>query len=183
MVFMHNYMVFRSLLHTFAQQAATACVMYPLQVLFELARYHAPSTIFLDEIDALMGIRGGQGEHEASRRMKTELLVQMDGLAKSNQLVFVLAATNLPWQLDLVSSACKWWPCQVSRSHDVTAMVGLRKPIRVVLLACRHGSCHTRFRGGLSACRLPWPKGCNALPDMLFRDAEARTCQQDSRSD
>ncbi|ESO12368.1 hypothetical protein HELRODRAFT_63272 [Helobdella robusta] len=72
-----------------------------VRVLFELARFHAPSTIFLDEIDALMGERGGpNGEHEGSRRMKTELLVQMDGLAKSNDLVFLLAASNLPWELD-----------------------------------------------------------------------------------
>jgi hypothetical protein len=48
-----------------------------LQVLFDLARYHAPSTVFLDEIDALMGARGEAGEHEASRRMKTELLIQV----------------------------------------------------------------------------------------------------------
>ncbi|KAG2495460.1 hypothetical protein HYH03_006405 [Edaphochlamys debaryana] len=72
-----------------------------VRVLFELARYHAPSTVFLDEIDALMAARGGEGEHEASRRMKTELLIQMDGLAKGNELVFVLAATNLPWELDM----------------------------------------------------------------------------------
>ncbi len=59
------------------------------------------STIFLDEIDALMGQRGsGQSEHEASRRMKTELLIQLDGLAKNNELVFLLAASNLPWDLD-----------------------------------------------------------------------------------
>ena len=38
------------------------------------------------------------GEHEGSRRMKTELLIQMDGLARSNDLVFLLAASNLPWQ-------------------------------------------------------------------------------------
>ncbi|MEW5306471.1 MAG: hypothetical protein WDW36_008933 [Sanguina aurantia] len=72
-----------------------------VRVLFELARHHAPSTIFLDELDALMGARGGEGEHEASRRMKTELLVQMDGLATSPALVFVLCATNLPWELDM----------------------------------------------------------------------------------
>ncbi|KAI7793201.1 putative katanin p60 ATPase-containing subunit A-like 2-like [Triplophysa rosa] len=73
-----------------------------VRVLFELARFHAPSTIFLDELESVMSQRGvGQGsEHEGSRRMKTELLVQMDGLARSNDLVFVLAASNLPWELD-----------------------------------------------------------------------------------
>ncbi|KAK7492543.1 hypothetical protein BaRGS_00016209 [Batillaria attramentaria] len=72
-------------------------------VLFELARFHAPSTIFLDELESLMSQRGSQGgatEHEGSRRMKTELLVQMDGLAKTDDLVFLLAASNLPWELD-----------------------------------------------------------------------------------
>jgi len=72
-----------------------------VRVLFELARHHAPSTIFIDEVDSLMSSRGGEGEHEASRRMKTELLIQMDGLAKTDELVFVLGATNLPWELDV----------------------------------------------------------------------------------
>uniref|UniRef100_A0A673A9P5 Katanin p60 ATPase-containing subunit A-like 2 n=1 Tax=Sphaeramia orbicularis TaxID=375764 RepID=A0A673A9P5_9TELE len=73
-----------------------------VRVLFELARYHAPSTIFLDELESVMGQRGTSmgAEHEGSRRMKTELLVQMDGLARSDDLVFVLAASNLPWELD-----------------------------------------------------------------------------------
>ncbi|CAK8676728.1 unnamed protein product [Clavelina lepadiformis] len=73
-----------------------------VRVLFELARFHAPSTIFLDELESVMSQRGSGpgGEHEGSRRMKTELLVQMDGLAKSDDLVFVLAASNLPWELD-----------------------------------------------------------------------------------
>jgi SpoVK/Ycf46/Vps4 family AAA+-type ATPase len=43
---------------------------------------------------------GSGGDHEGSRRMKTELLIQMDGLNKSSELVFVLAASNLPWELD-----------------------------------------------------------------------------------
>ena len=73
-----------------------------VRVLFELARFHAPSTIFLDELESLMSQRGAgsSGDHEGSRRMKTELLIQMDGLAKSNDLVFLLAASNLPWELD-----------------------------------------------------------------------------------
>ncbi|KAI9123422.1 hypothetical protein K1719_004722 [Acacia pycnantha] len=72
-----------------------------VRVLFDLARHHAPSTIFLDEIDAIISQRGeARSEHEASRRLKTELLIQMDGLTKTNELVFVLAATNLPWELD-----------------------------------------------------------------------------------
>ncbi|XP_057382120.1 katanin p60 ATPase-containing subunit A-like 2 isoform X2 [Balaenoptera acutorostrata] len=73
-----------------------------VKVLFELARYHAPSTIFLDELESVMSQRGTApgGEHEGSLRMKTELLVQMDGLARSEDLVFVLAASNLPWELD-----------------------------------------------------------------------------------
>jgi len=47
-----------------------------VRVLFELARHYQPSTIFLDEIDSIMGQRqGGANEHEGSRRMKTELLI------------------------------------------------------------------------------------------------------------
>ena len=75
-----------------------------VRVLFDLARHHAPSTIFMDELDAVMsardgGARGG-GDHESSRRLKTELLIQLDGLARGDELVFLLAATNLPWELD-----------------------------------------------------------------------------------
>ena len=71
-----------------------------IKVLFDLARHYQPSTIFLDEIDSIMSARGeGGDEHEGSRRMKTELLIQLDGLTK-NEGVFLLAASNIPWDLD-----------------------------------------------------------------------------------
>ncbi|KAG5509579.1 hypothetical protein JKF63_06284 [Porcisia hertigi] len=73
-----------------------------VRMLFDLAVHYSPSTIFIDEIDSLMSARSSEGEHEGSRRMKTELLTQMDGLSKrrGGEVVFVLAASNVPWDLD-----------------------------------------------------------------------------------
>jgi spastin len=71
-----------------------------VKTLFKLAYEREPSVIFIDEIDSIMGVRGGN-EHEASRRLKTEFLVQFDGVnSNTDKRVLVLAATNRPEDLD-----------------------------------------------------------------------------------
>ncbi|KAK9506459.1 hypothetical protein O3M35_008396 [Rhynocoris fuscipes] len=71
-----------------------------IRVMFELARHQAPSTIFIDELDSLASKRDCPNEHEASRRLKSELLVQLDGILQGNDNVFFLTTSNLPWDLD-----------------------------------------------------------------------------------
>uniref|UniRef100_A0A673J534 vesicle-fusing ATPase n=1 Tax=Sinocyclocheilus rhinocerous TaxID=307959 RepID=A0A673J534_9TELE len=67
--------------------------------LFSLAREHKPSIIFIDEIDSMCGSRN-ENESEAARRIKTEFLVQMQGVGNDNEGILVLGATNIPWTLD-----------------------------------------------------------------------------------
>ena len=84
-----------------------------VRALFAMAKALAPSIIFVDEIDSLLSSRSGSGEHEATRRIKTEFLIQWSDLQKAaagreerdNSLgdamrVLVLAATNMPWAID-----------------------------------------------------------------------------------
>jgi len=73
-----------------------------VKTLFEMARYYAPSVLFFDEIDALMMTRGGSNESEATRRLKVEMLQQIDGIGSASEggMVMILATTNKPWDLD-----------------------------------------------------------------------------------
>ncbi|XP_066156695.1 vacuolar protein sorting-associated protein 4 [Euwallacea fornicatus] len=67
--------------------------------LFELARAHKPSIIFIDEVDSLCSSRS-DNESESARRIKTEFLVQMEGVGHGSEGILVLGATNIPWVLD-----------------------------------------------------------------------------------
>ena len=67
--------------------------------LFDLARRNKPAVIFLDEIDSVMGARS-DNENDATRRIKTEFLIQMQGVGNDDEGILVLGATNIPWALD-----------------------------------------------------------------------------------
>lgn len=85
-----------------------------VRALFALAKVLSPSIIFVDEIDSLLSKRGDGSEHEASRRSKTEFLIQWSDLQRAAAgkekegektqgdptRVLVLAATNCPWDID-----------------------------------------------------------------------------------
>ncbi|XP_055525288.1 spastin isoform X5 [Wyeomyia smithii] len=72
-----------------------------VRALFAVAREMQPSIIFIDEVDSLLSERSS-GEHEATRRLKTEFLVQFDGLPANSETdkIIVMSATNRPQELD-----------------------------------------------------------------------------------
>ncbi|XP_055386347.1 katanin p60 ATPase-containing subunit A-like 2 [Condylostylus longicornis] len=71
-----------------------------LNTLFIIARNMAPSVIFFDEIECLTNERNTIHEHESSHRLKSEFLTLLDGIHDSNDNIFVLANTNVPWLID-----------------------------------------------------------------------------------
>jgi len=70
-----------------------------LHELFENARRSAPAVLFFDEIDAL-GQKRAQQRQSAGRNVVNQLLSEMDGVGHSNEGVFILGATNHPWDVD-----------------------------------------------------------------------------------
>lgn len=71
-----------------------------VRTLFAVAAYRQPAVVFIDEIDSLLTQRKAS-ENEASRRIKTEFLVQLDGTGTTGQgRVLVIGATNRPQELD-----------------------------------------------------------------------------------
>ncbi|KAE8022974.1 hypothetical protein FH972_008733 [Carpinus fangiana] len=71
------------------------------KALFSFASKLAPVIIFVDEVDSLLGARGGSFEHEATRRMRNEFMAAWDGLrSKDSQRILILGATNRPFDLD-----------------------------------------------------------------------------------
>jgi SpoVK/Ycf46/Vps4 family AAA+-type ATPase len=70
-----------------------------LHEIFEAARRNAPCVLFLDEIDAL-GHKRSQLQSSAMRTLGNQLLAELDGMEGNNEGVFILAATNAPWDVD-----------------------------------------------------------------------------------
>eukprot|EP00761_Pharyngomonas_kirbyi_P008245 gb/GECH01008256.1/.p1 GENE.gb/GECH01008256.1/~~gb/GECH01008256.1/.p1 ORF type:complete len:652 (+),score=141.17 gb/GECH01008256.1/:1-1956(+) len=71
-----------------------------VRTLFAVASHFEPAVIFIDEIDSLLSARS-EGEQDASRRIKTEFLVQLDGAGTDDrERILVIGATNRPQEID-----------------------------------------------------------------------------------
>ena len=106
-----------------------------VRALFAVARVHQPSVVFIDEIDSLLTSRS-EGEHESSRKMKTEFLVQLDGAnTVGEERILVVGATNRPQELDdaarrrLVKRLYIPLPDQVARLHILTRLLSKEKNV------------------------------------------------------
>ena len=106
-----------------------------VKALFSVARELKPSILFIDEIDSLLSERK-ENETEATRRIKTEFFIELDGLrSENNNNVVVLAATNVPWSLD--EAALRRFPKRIFISlPDLNA----RKELFIKLLSQQNNS-------------------------------------------
>jgi vacuolar protein-sorting-associated protein 4 len=72
-----------------------------IKELFKLAKEDQPSIIFIDEVDSIATDRGNRDEIGGERRIKTQLLIEMEGVkGKAQERIIVLGATNRPWEID-----------------------------------------------------------------------------------
>ncbi|KAJ6820057.1 fidgetin-like protein 1 [Iris pallida] len=71
-----------------------------VRALFGVASCRQPAVIFVDEIDSLLSQRKSDGEHESSRRLKTQFLIEMEGFDSGNEQILLIGATNRPQELD-----------------------------------------------------------------------------------
>ncbi|XP_022211740.2 katanin p60 ATPase-containing subunit A-like 2 [Drosophila obscura] len=101
-----------------------------LRVLFHMAARRAPSVIFFDEIESLTSKRDRATDHESSKRFKNELLQLLDGMEHTLKGVFVLASTNLPWDIDeaflrrFEKKLLVQLPSQAERSALISRLLG-----------------------------------------------------------
>ncbi|KAK7271116.1 hypothetical protein RJT34_26753 [Clitoria ternatea] len=71
-----------------------------VRALFGVAGCRQPAVIFVDEIDSLLSQRKADGEHESSRRLKTQFLIEMEGFDNGSEQILLIGATNRPQELD-----------------------------------------------------------------------------------
>ncbi|CAM8984694.1 unnamed protein product [Rhodiola kirilowii] len=71
-----------------------------VRALFGVACCRQPAVIFVDEIDSLLSQRKSEGEHESSRRLKTQFLIEMEGFDSGIEQILLIGATNRPQELD-----------------------------------------------------------------------------------
>uniref|UniRef100_A0ACD5XZ49 Uncharacterized protein n=1 Tax=Avena sativa TaxID=4498 RepID=A0ACD5XZ49_AVESA len=71
-----------------------------VRALFGVACCRQPAVIFVDEIDSLLSQRKSDGEHESSRRLKTQFLIEMEGFDSGSEQILLIGATNRPQELD-----------------------------------------------------------------------------------